>query len=384
MMKAKDKAVSGLTGGVEILFKGNGVSYEKGTGKMISPNEVEVVGVDGTKKTIRAKNVIIATGSEPTTLNFSVDEKRIVTSTGALELNTVPKKMIVIGGGVIGLELGSVWSRLGTQVTIVEFTDAICAGADAEAAKTFKRILEKQGLAFRMKSKVVDAKAHANGVTVKLEDVSTGQVETIEVDVVLVAVGRKPFTQGLGLENVGVNVNKRGIIETDDHFRTNVPNVFAIGDVIKGPMLAHKAEEEGIAVIENLVSPGTGHVNYNAVPSVIYTNPEVAWVGMTEEQVKEKGLKYKVGKFPFKANSRARTNDETEGFVKFISEAESDRILGVHMIGTNAGELISEAVLAIEYGASSEDVARTCHAHPTLSEAVKEAAMATYGSAIHF
>jgi dihydrolipoamide dehydrogenase len=384
MMKAKSNAVTGLTSGIEGLFKKNGVSYEKGTGKLISANEVEVVGLDGAKKTIRTKNVVIATGSEPTTLNFQVDEKRIITSTGALELTSVPKKMILIGGGVIGLEMGSVWSRLGSHVTVVEFTDAICAGADAETAKMFKRVLEKQGMAFRMKSKVVDAKAHANGVTVKIEDVSTGQVETIEVDVVLVAVGRKPYTQGLGLEAVGVKVDKRGIVETDDHFRTALPNVFAIGDVIKGPMLAHKAEEEGIAVIENLASPGTGHVNYNAIPSVIYTNPEVAWVGLTEEQVKEKGLKYKVGKFPFKANSRARTNDETEGFVKFISEAESDRILGVHMIGTNAGELISEAVLAIEYGASSEDVARTCHAHPTLSEAVKEAAMATYGSAIHF
>jgi dihydrolipoamide dehydrogenase len=383
-MKSKTDAVVGLTNGIEGLFKKNGVTYEKGTGKIVSNNTVEVERIDGTKTTVTTKNIVIATGSEPTALNFKIDEKRIVTSTGALELSEVPKSMIVIGGGVIGLEMGSVWSRLGSKVTVVEFTDAICAGSDREIANMFKRTLEKQGFEFKMKSKVLSATNNGNNCSVVIEDVESGAKETLEVDVVLVSIGRKPYTAGLGLEAAGVKVDKRGIVETDDHFRTNVPNIYAIGDVIKGPMLAHKAEEEGIAVVENLVTPGVGHVNYNAIPSVIYTHPEVAWVGQTEEQLKEKGIKYRTGKFPFKANSRARTNDDAEGVVKFLTEAETDRILGVHMVGPNAGELIAESVLAIEYGASSEDVARTCHAHPTLSEAVKEAAMAAHGKPIHF
>jgi dihydrolipoamide dehydrogenase len=384
IMKSKTNAVLGLSNGVELLFRQNRVNYEKGVGKIIGNNQVEVERLDGTKTLINTKNIVIATGSEPASLSFPIDEKRIVTSTGALELSEVPKSMVVIGGGIIGLELGSVWSRLGAKVTVVEVTDAICGGADKEIATTFKRTLEKQGFQFKMKSKVLSAVNNGNSCTVVVEDVESRAKETLEVDVVLVAIGRKPYTAGLGLEQLGVKIDQRGIVETDDHFRTNVQGIFAIGDAIKGPMLAHKAEEEGIALMENLVTPGVGHVNYNAIPSVIYTHPEVAWVGQTEEKLKEKGIKYKVGKFPFKANSRARTNDDTDGMVKFITEAETDRILGVHIVGPNAGELIHESVLAIEYGASSEDVARTCHAHPTLSEAVKEAAMAAHGKPIHF
>lgn len=386
MMKTKEKTVTGLTGGIELLFNKNKVKYEKGFGRFASKDTIEVLDEKGTViKTVKTKNTIIATGSEPAGLNgLVIDEKTIVSSTGALSLGSIPKSMILVGGGVIGLEMGSVWSRLGTQVTVVEYTDAICAGADAEVAKNFKRILEKQGLIFKMKSAVKGGVIQKDGtVKVAVEDNETKKIEDLRADIVLVAVGRKPYTEGLGLEKIGVKVDKRGIIETDDHFRTGVPGVFAIGDVIKGPMLAHKAEEEGIACVESIVTAGAGHVNYNAIPSVIYTNPEVAWVGLTEEQAKAKGLKYKIGKFPMIANSRARANNETTGFVKFISDAETDRILGVHIIGSNAGELIAEPTLAIEYGASSEDLARTCHAHPTVAEAVKEAAMAVYDKPIH-
>jgi dihydrolipoamide dehydrogenase len=386
MMKTKEKTVTGLTSGIELLFSKNKVKYEKGFGRFASADTIEVLDSKGAvTKTIKTKNTIIATGSEPSGLpGLAIDEKSIVSSTGALSLTKIPKTMILVGGGVIGLEMGSVWSRLGTQVTVVEYTDAICAGADAEIAKQFKRVLEKQGLIFKMKSAVKGGSVQKDGtVKVSVEDNETKKIEELNADIVLVAVGRKPYTEGLGLEKIGVKVDKRGIIETDDHFRTGVPGVLAIGDAIKGPMLAHKAEEEGIAAVEGIVTPGAGHVNYNAIPSVIYTNPEVAWVGLTEEQAKAKGLNYRVGKFPLKANSRARTNNETEGLVKFISEANSDRILGVHMIGSNAGELIAEPTLAIEYGASSEDLARTCHAHPTVSEAVKEAAMAAYDKPIH-
>lgn len=386
MMDQKNKAVDGLTKGIEGLFAKNKVNYAKGHGKIISPNEVEVKDENGKTSKIKTKNIVIATGSEPSPLgNIQIDEKKIITSTGALELSKVPESLILVGGGVIGLEMGSVWSRLGTKVTVIEYTDAICAGADAEIARSFKRVLEKQGIQFKMKSAVKKAEVQSDGsVLVEVEDVQSKKTETYTTDVVLVAVGRRPYTSNLGLEELGIKVDKRGIIETDDHFRTNIPNIYAIGDCIKGPMLAHKAEEEGIAVMENLVSPGSGHVNYNAIPSVIYTSPEVAWVGKTEEELKKEGIKYKVGKFPMKANSRARSIDDTEGFVKFLTDAETDRILGVHMICTNAGELIAECVMAIEYGASAEDLARTCHAHPTLSEAVKEAALSAFFKPIHF
>ena len=327
---------------------------------------------------------MIATGSDAVSLpGLEIDEKRIITSTGALELSKVPEHLVLVGGGVIGLEMGSVWKRLGAKVTVVEFTDAIAAGADIEVAKTFRRALESQGLTFRMKSKVLGVDKNGEKLTVNVQDMVKNTTEKLDCDVVLVAVGRRPYTDNLGLKEVGVKLDERGRVAVDDHFRTSVPNIYAIGDVIKGPMLAHKAEEEGIAVVEQLAG-GVGHVNYMAIPSVVYTHPEVAWVGYTEEQLKEKKIDYKVGKFPFKANSRARTNDDDDGFVKFLADAKTDRILGAHMVGPNAGELISEAVLGIEYGASTEDIARTCHAHPTLSEAVKEAAMSAHGLAIHF
>lgn len=386
VMKQKDDAVDGLTKGIEGLFAKNKVSYAKGHGKIVSPTEVEVKDESGKVSKIKTKNIIIATGSESTPLRgLTIDEKKIVTSTGALELKKIPETMIVVGGGVIGLEMGSVWSRLGTKVTVVEFSDAICAGADAEVARTFKRVLEKQGIDFKMKSAVKSANILSDGsIEVEIEDVKTNKIEKVKSEIVLVSVGRKPYTNNLGLEELGIKVDQRGIIETDDHFRTSVPNIFAIGDCIKGPMLAHKAEEEGIATVENLASPGSGHVNYNAIPSVIYTSPEVAWVGKTEEQLKSEGIKFNVGKFPFKANSRARSINDSEGFVKILADAETDRILGAHIVGNNAGELIAECVMAIEYGASSEDLARTCHAHPTLSEAVKEAALGTFFKPIHF
>jgi len=295
----------------------------------------------------------------------------------------VPKTLILVGAGVIGLEMGSVWSRLGTKVTVVEFTNAVAAGADVEIAKEFKKTLEKQGIKFMMESKVIGATKVGNGFKVHVEDVKTNSKQDLESEVILVAVGRRPYTVNVGLENVGIKTDKRGFIQVDSHWRTSVPSIFAIGDCIPGPMLAHKAEEEGIAVFENIVNPGVGHVNYNAIPSVIYTEPEVSWVGKTEEQLKSEGISYKVGKFPFVGNSRAKTNDNFPGFIKFLSDSKTDRILGCHMIGPGVGELIAETVLAIEYGASSEDIARTCHAHPTLSEAVKEAAMATYNKPIH-
>lgn len=332
------------------------------------------------------RNYVIATGSEPSGLKgVVIDEQKILTSTGALDLQTVPKHLVLIGGGVIGLEMGSVWGRLGSKVTVIEYTNAICAGADNEVATAFKRILEKQGMQFKMKTGVLSAKVQPNGmVAVEVESVETKAKEIIEADAVLVSVGRKPFTDGLGLENVGVKTDKRGIVETDDHFATNVPGIWAIGDVIKGPMLAHKAEEEGVAIMNHLATPGSGHVNYGAIPSVIYTNPEVAWVGQTEEQIKASGVAYKIGKFPFLANSRAKCNGETDGFVKILTDAATDRVLGAHIVGTNAGELIAECTMAIEYGASAEDIALTCHAHPTLSEAVKEAALAAFDKPLNF
>jgi len=384
MMKSKTTAVGKLTGGIELLFKKNKVAYEKGHGKILAPGKVEVTGQDGSKRVLETKNIIIATGSEPVSLpGLTIDEDRIVSSTGALSLKEVPKNLVLIGGGVIGLELGSVWKRLGSNVTCVEFLPAIGAGADGEIAKAFQRSLQKQGMKFMLETKVTGVSKAGQNYKVSVEGVKSGEQQSLEADVVLVAVGRRPYTNNLGLENAGVKVNQRGFVEVDHARRTNIPGIWALGDVIPGPMLAHKAEDEGIAVVEEIATSGAGHVNYDVIPSVIYTHPEVAWVGKTEEQLKAANLQYKVGKFVFAANSRAKTNDDSEGFVKFLTEAATDKILGVHMIGPNVGELIAEACLAMEYGASSEDVARTCHAHPTLSEAVKEAAMAAHFLPIH-
>ncbi|ORZ07652.1 dihydrolipoyl dehydrogenase [Absidia repens] len=385
MHKARVKAVNGLTKGVEFLFKKYKVDYVKGTGSFKSTSEVNVEGLDGQQSTLKGKNFIIATGSEVTPIpGIDIDEKKIVSSTGALELSKVPKKMVVIGAGVIGLELGSVWSRLGAEVTVVEYLDAIGAGMDPEMAKTFHRLLSKQGLKFKMATKVNGAKVEGDIVKVDVEASKGGKAETLEADAVLVSIGRRPYTQGLGLENVGVEVDNRGRVVIDSEFKTNVPNIRCIGDVTFGPMLAHKAEDEGFAVSE-MIGTGYGHINYDAVPSVIYTHPEVAWVGKNEAELKSEGVKYKTGSFPFVANSRARTNDDMDGSVKVIADAETDRILGVHIIGPNAGEMIAEGVLAMEYGASAEDVGRTMHAHPTLSEAMREASLiASTGNAINF
>ncbi|KAI8058493.1 hypothetical protein BDF22DRAFT_666147 [Syncephalis plumigaleata] len=375
----KETAVTALTRGVEGLFKKN-----KGHGRIVSANEVEVDGLDGKKHTLRTKNILIATGSEPTPFpGMEIDEKQIVTSTGALSLSEVPKKMIVIGGGVIGLELGSVWNRLGAEVTVVEYMDAIGAGMDGTMAKQFHKLLAKQGMKFKLGTKVTGSSKEDGIVKVHVESAKGGAPETLEADVVLVSVGRRPVTDNLGLESVGIELDERGRVKIDQEFRTQHQNIRCIGDVTYGPMLAHKAEEEGIAAVEYFAG-AHGHVNYDVIPSVIYTHPEVAWCGKTEEQVKASGIKYKVGTFPFLANSRAKTNDDTDGMVKVIADAETDRMLGAHIIGPNAGEMIAEAVLAMEYGASSEDVARTCHAHPTLSEAFKEACLATYDKPINF
>jgi dihydrolipoamide dehydrogenase len=384
LMSYKEKSVKGLTSGVEMLLKKNKVEYVKGFGKVTSPTTVEVALNDGGKKVINTKNIVIATGSDVVSLpGLKIDEETVVSSTGALALKKVPKKLVVIGGGVIGLELGSVWARLGAETTVVEFTDRIAAGADGEVAKTFQRSLEKQHIKFQLSTKVTGVTKGPNGVTITTESVGEGGVTgKLECDVVLVSVGRRPFTDNLGLKEVGVKLDEKGRVDVNEHMQTNIPNIYAIGDVIRGPMLAHKAEDEGLAIAEYLKNGG-GHVNYGAIPSVIYTHPEVAWVGQTEEELKKKNIAYRVGKFPFAGNSRAKTNADTEGFVKFLADKETDKILGVHIMGSMAGELIGECVLAIEYGASSEDIARTCHAHPTLSEAVKEAAMAAYDKPIH-
>lgn len=364
MHKARVKAITGLTKGVEFLFKKYGVDYVKGTGTFKTANEIAVAGLDGSESSIKGKNIIIATGSEVTPIpGIEIDEKKIVSSTGALELAQVPKKMVVIGAGVIGLELGSVWARLGSEVTVVEYLDAIGAGMDPELAKNFHKLLQKQGLKFKMATKVNGAKVEGDIVKVEVEASKGGNAETLEADAVLVSIGRRPYTTGLGLENVGVEMDNRGRVVIDSEFKTNVSNIRCIGDVTFGPMLAHKAEDEGFAVSE-MIATGHGHVNYDAIPSVIYTHPEVAWVGKNETQLKEEGIKFKTGSFPFVANSRARTNDDSDGLVKVIADSETDRILGVHIIGPNAGEMIAEGVLAVEYGASAEDIGRTCHAHP--------------------
>ncbi|KAL1832613.1 hypothetical protein ACET3Z_002264 [Daucus carota] len=383
MMAQKDKAVSGLTKGVEGLFKKNKVNYVKGYGKFISPTEISVDTIEGGNTVVKGKNIIIATGSDIKSLpGVSIDEKRIVSSTGALSLSEIPKKLVVIGGGYIGLEMGSVWARLGSEVTVVEFAPDIVPTMDGEVRKQFKRTLEKQKMKFMLTTKVVSVDTSSDGVKLTLEPAAGGDQSILEADVVLISAGRTPFTSELGLDKVGVETDKMGRIPVNERFATNVPGVYAIGDVIPGPMLAHKAEEDGVACAEFLAGK-VGHVDYDLVPGVVYTHPEVASVGKTEEQVKASGIKYVVGKFPMLANSRAKTIDDAEGLVKIIAEKETDKVLGVHIMAPNAGELIHEAVLALQYGASSEDIARTCHAHPTMAEALKEAAMATYDKAIH-
>jgi dihydrolipoamide dehydrogenase len=378
LMAHKDKAVSELTKGVEFLLKKNKAEAIVGEAKIVAPGRISVTTKDG-RREIAAKNIVIATGSEPAPLKgLAIDEKKIVSSTGALELAEVPKKLLVIGAGIIGLELGSVWRRLGAEVEVVEFLDRICPGIDAEVAKQFQRLLTKQGLRFRLSSKVTGAKKKGGGFAVSVEPAKGGEAEITEADVILVAIGRRPFTEGLGLDEVGVARDTKGRVATDGHFRTNVEGIYAIGDVREGAMLAHKAEDEGVAVAE-IIAGRAGHVNYDAIPSVIYTYPEVATVGKTEEELKEAGIAYKVGKFPFTANARAKSNLTTEGFVKILADAKTDRVLGVHMIGPDVGNMIGEAALALEFSASSEDIARTSHAHPTLTEAIRQAAMGVEG-----
>ncbi|KAF2402413.1 dihydrolipoyl dehydrogenase [Trichodelitschia bisporula] len=385
LMKAKETSVSGLTKGIEFLFKKNNVEWVKGTGAFADEHTVDVNLVEGGERSLRGKNIIVATGSEATPFpGLTIDEEKVITSTGAIALKEVPKKMVVIGGGIIGLEMGSVWSRLGAEVTVVEYLGQIGGpGMDAEVAKATQKLLAKQGMKFKLNTKVTSGDDSSASVKINVEAAKGGKEETLDADVVLVAIGRRPYTAGLGFENIGLEVDERGRLIIDQEYRTKIPHIRVIGDCTFGPMLAHKAEEEAVAAVE-YITKGYGHVNYNAIPSVMYTHPEVAWVGQNEQELQKEGVKYKVGTFPFSANSRAKTNLDTEGFVKFLSDAETDRILGVHIVGPNAGEMIAEGTLALEYGASCEDVARTSHAHPTLSEAFKEAAMATYDKAIHF
>jgi len=383
MMSNKEKSIQVLTKGVEFLFKKNKVTYLKGKGVLFSKNDV-VVYNNNKKDNYKAKNIVIATGSETVSLpGIKIDEKNIISSTGALSLNQVPKKLVIIGGGYIGLEMGSVWSRLGSEVTVVEYLDHITPGMDKEISTAFQKILNKQGIKFKLNSKVVSVKNLKNSVEIEFTENKTQKKETIESDKVLVSVGRKPYTEGLNLTKVGIKKDDKGRIEVNAKLQTSINNVYAIGDVIKGPMLAHKAEEEGIAVAEILAGQA-GHVNYNIIPGVIYTSPEVATVGKTEEQLKSDNKPYKVGKFPFLANSRAKVNNETEGFVKILADSNTDKILGVHIIGPHCGDMIAEMALAMEFGASAEDVARTCHAHPTHTEAIKEAALAVDKRPIHF
>jgi len=384
MLKYKQGAVDGNVKGVDYLFKKNKIETFHGTGRITARGKVEVKNADGKAQVLETKNIVIATGSDAARLNgIDFDEKRIVSSTGALELPAVPKKLLIVGAGIIGLELGSVWRRLGAEVTIVEFLDHILPGIDTEIAKQFHRILQKQGITVRLSSKVIGVDSSGKVLKVKVEPVAGGAAETLEADVVLVAIGRVPYTEGLGLEALGVKKDNRGRILVDPHYRTNVDGVHAIGDVIAGPMLAHKAEEEGVAVAEILAGQA-GHVNYDVIPNVVYTYPEIASVGKTEEELKAAGTAYNVGKFPFTANPRAKVNLTTEGFVKILADAKTDRVLGVHILGPDAGNMIGEAAIAMEFGASSEDIARTCHAHPTLSEAIKEAALAVAKRAINF
>ncbi len=378
MQARKAEVVSANVKGVEFLFRKNKVTWLKGTGRITAPGRVQV---DGTE--YETKNIVIATGSESIPLpGVEVDERRIVTSTGALELDAVPKGLVVIGGGYIGLELGSVWRRLGAEVTVVEFLDRLVPGMDGEIARAFERILGKQGIRFRLSTKVTAARVEGDGVTLTLEPAAGGAGEELRANVVLVAIGRRASTEDLGLDAVGVRTDERGRVVIDPHFATNVAGIYAIGDVVAGPMLAHKAEDEGVALAETLAGQA-GHVNYDVIPGVVYTWPEVASIGRTEEQLKQDGVSYNAGKFPFTANGRARAMGSTDGFVKILADKSSDRVLGAHIIGPDAGTLIAEIATAMEFGASAEDIARTCHAHPTLSEAVKEAALAADGRALH-
>ena len=383
MMARKDKVVKDLTSGIGFLFKKNKVTHVKGFGSIPKPGEVAVKLNGGGEQSLTAKNIIIATGSESTPLpGVEVDEERIVSSTGAIALKKVPKRMIVIGAGVIGLELGSVWSRLGAEVEVIEFLDRILPGMDGEICKQTQRILAKQGLKFRLGAKVTGAKTNKSGVTLAVEPVKGGEAEQVKADVVLLAIGRRPYTEGLGLEALGVRSDNRGFIQVNERFETGVPGVYAVGDCVPGPMLAHKAEDEGVICAE-IIAGQSGHIDHNLVPGVVYTWPEVAGVGQTEEQLKEAGADYKVGKFPFTANSRSRCTGETDGLVKILADAQSDRVLGCHIVGPLAGDLLAEAVLAMEFGGTAEDIARTCHSHPGMGEAVKEAALAVHGRPIH-
>jgi len=381
MMENKDKAVTTLTKGIEFLFKKNKISYFNGIGSFKSPNEISIA-KDGKETTIMTGKTIISTGSEPVSIpGIDFDEEKILSSTGALSISSLPKKMIVVGGGYIGLEMGSVWSRLGTEVQVIEFLEHITPGMDKEISNEFMKILKKQGIKFQLNTKVEKITKKNNGVIIEISN-KNGDKNKLEVDVVLISIGRKPFTNNLNLKNIGVELDKKGRVKVNKNFETNIKNVYAIGDVIEGPMLAHKAEEEGIAVAE-LIAGQSGHVNYDVIPGVVYTSPEVASVGKTEEQLKEKGILYKIGKFPFAANSRAKAINDSEGFVKILADSVTDKVLGVHIIGPHAGEMITEMSVAMEFGASSEDIARTCHAHPTFSEAIKEAALSVDKRQIH-
>ncbi len=382
MMKHKDDTVAANVNGVAFLFKRNKIDWVKGEGRIAAPGKVVVKGEDGNAKILEARAIVIATGSDVARLpGVEIDEKTVVSSTGALSLSKVPKKLIVVGAGVIGLELGSVWRRLGAEVTVVEFLDRILPGMDSEVAKQFQRMLEKQGFAIHLAHKVAKVEKAGAGLKATIEPAAGGDAKTIDADVVLVAIGRRPYTENLGLEALGVAMD-RGMVVVDRHFATNVPGVYAIGDVIRGPMLAHKAEDEGVALAEILAGQA-GHVKYDAIPGVVYTNPEIAAVGKTEDDLKAEGVAYRVGRFPFTANGRARAMRHTEGFVKILADAATDRVLGAHIVGFGAGEMIHEAVVLMEFGGSAEDLARTCHAHPTMSEAVKEAALAVDKRAIH-
>jgi dihydrolipoamide dehydrogenase len=383
MLVFKDEAVDGNVKGVDFLMKKNKIDVVFGAGRIAAPGKVEVTGADGRSQTLETKNIVIATGSDVTRLKgIEIDEKRVVSSTGALALEKVPEKLLVIGAGVIGLELGSVWRRIGAQVTVVEFLDRILPGMDSEVARQSQRLFEKQGMTFKLGSKVSAVDASGKKLKVKVEPAKGGDAETIDADVVLVAIGRVPYTEGLGLAEAGVALDERGRVKTDAHYATNVPGIYAIGDVIVGPMLAHKAEDEGMAVAE-ILAGRAGHVNYDVIPAVVYTFPEIASVGKSEEELKAASIAYNVGKFPFTANGRAKANQQTDGFVKILADAKTDRVLGVHIIGADAGNMIAEAAVAMEFGAAAEDIARTCHAHPTLPEAVKEAALAVDKRAIH-
>jgi len=384
MQAFKDQGVEGNVKGVEFLLKKNKIDAFHGTGRILSAGQVEVKSEDGQSQVLETRAIVIATGSDVAPLRgIEIDEKRIVSSTGALALDKVPEKLVVVGGGVIGLELGSVWRRLGSAVTVVEFLDRILPGMDGEVGKQFQRLLSKQGMTFKLSSKVTGVDASGKKLKVSVEPAAgEAAAETLEADVVLVAIGRVPYTTGLGLDEVGVKVDERGRVVVDRHYASSVPGIYAIGDVIAGPMLAHKAEDEGVAVAEILAGQA-GHVNYDVIPNVVYTFPEVASVGKTEEELKQAGITYAVGKFPFTANGRAKVNMTTDGFVKILADAKTDQVLGVHIIGPDAGNMIAEAAVAMEFGAASEDIARTCHAHPTLTEAVKEAALAVEKRAIH-